>query len=313
MAKNLSEAVGQAMVKLIESGTNPFNVVYNPNPKRDLTTEDAKILAINYKTNKGYEGINRFLLGSGYFLTFNQIKEMKGKLKPNSKGKGKPIFFHTYQTSKTLTEWDKEQVAKAEAQGKNSFTTYNNDYKKLEDGTWIKSYYCDKSFYVFNIEDCEGLPELHLPKDVISDEDNVDLKEVLEIFTSKTGFKIVEGSKEFIDYNNKTITILHKDGFEDMGDYYAMLFRNIATSTRNALNRKVHQVKDETYCQEQLTSEIASYLICGSAKVLTAQSKSNSASTLKKWSDTIQEAKLINRIWTSVLDAIKIFDFLTKN
>ena len=51
MAKNLNEAVGQAIVKLIESGNNPFNVVYNSNPKRDLTTEDAKILAINYKTN----------------------------------------------------------------------------------------------------------------------------------------------------------------------------------------------------------------------------------------------------------------------
>lgn len=306
---NLSEKVGQKIISLIESGNNPFNIVYNTNVKKELTTEDAKIRSINYKTNKLYEGINRFILGVGYFLTFNQIKEMKGTLKKDSKGK--PVFFHTYQTTKKLTEFDEKKIAEAEANGLNKFTTYNNYYEKVND-EWQKSYYCDKSFTVFNIEDCEGLPILHEPKNIVEQEENLNLKEILENYSTKSGFKFIEGKSNNINFNDKVITILSKAHYANEGDYYQTLFRTIATSTRQILNRKVNEnFSDETYCQENLTSEIASVLICGSAKVLDEQSQANSSAYLRKWSDTIQGAKLINRIWTSVNDAIKIFDYLT--
>ncbi|WP_369414027.1 ArdC-like ssDNA-binding domain-containing protein [Gracilibacillus salinarum] len=44
-------------------------------------------IAVNWKTQKAYRGINTLLLGGGEYAIFKQIKEAGGKLKKGKKVK----------------------------------------------------------------------------------------------------------------------------------------------------------------------------------------------------------------------------------
>ncbi|MGR5992987.1 ArdC-like ssDNA-binding domain-containing protein [Bacillus cereus] len=74
MTNNVYEIVTNKIIEKLEQGTVPWQKPWiNGN------------VAVNWKTQKPYRGINTMLLDSGEYLTFKQVQEAKGKIKKRSK------------------------------------------------------------------------------------------------------------------------------------------------------------------------------------------------------------------------------------
>ncbi len=78
-----------------------------------VSTKEQHIIAINFQTKKPYRGINQMLLGGNpllgvslenpYYLTFNQVEKLGGKVKTGAKSQD-AIFYtliYSYQGFKT--------------------------------------------------------------------------------------------------------------------------------------------------------------------------------------------------------------------
>ncbi len=90
--------------------------------------------ALNYVTRKPYKGINKLLLDSGEYLTFNQIKQLGGKVKKGAKAE-MVVFYTTYTKTEKIT---------------NTETGYEEE---KEISIPVLKYY-----HIFNLKDVEGIP-----------------------------------------------------------------------------------------------------------------------------------------------------------
>lgn len=75
------EIVTERIIKKLEKGTVPWR-----QPWRNA-------IAVNWKTQKPYRGINCFLLEPGEYATWNQIMEAGGKVRPEEAKKFQIVVF----------------------------------------------------------------------------------------------------------------------------------------------------------------------------------------------------------------------------
>src|SRR5699024_6120442 len=73
MSKKIYEMITNQIIERLEAGTIPWKMPW------------VNGIAVNWKTQKPYRGINLFLLDGGEYATFKQIKEAGGSIKKGSK------------------------------------------------------------------------------------------------------------------------------------------------------------------------------------------------------------------------------------
>jgi len=94
---NIYEIITNKIIEKLEEGTTPWHKVWATNQT-----------PFSYVTGKEYRGINTLLL-AGYddpkFMTFNQVKTLKGSIKKGAKSQ-MIVFWSTILKSKNNIETD---------------------------------------------------------------------------------------------------------------------------------------------------------------------------------------------------------------
>ena len=209
----------------------------------------------NFVSKRAYTGINFFLLmmlnfKHPYFLTFNQVKKLGGKIKKGSK-------------SAMIIYWG-------------SFEKKSKDKEEVDIVRFLRYY------RVFNVEQCIGLeiPELY--------KHNKDPKyeEVLDLYKDKPVIK--EGNTAFYNPKEDRVSVPSLNGFKTASSYYGVLFHELIHSTgfSTRLHRFTaidkHIFGSTVYSKEELIAELGSAFLCARYGIDNRLVK-NSAGYIQSW------------------------------
>lgn len=222
----------------------------------------------NLVTGRYYRGINVWLLSSlgyptNYFLSFKQIKDLGGSVKKGEKSY--PVIFW-----KWLNQTDEETGEET----KNTLLRYYN---------------------VFNIDQCEGIPEDRIPTPEVNQNDPLEVcEEIVAKMPQRPEFKQAKEA-----YYNPLLDIVYMpklESFVDSESYYNTLFHELVHSTGHfkRLNRKgiIERVRfgSEPYANEELVAEIGACFLksfAGIAKVTTE----NNVAYIQGWLEKLRNDK----------------------
>lgn len=256
------------------------------------------LMPLSFTNKKIYSGINFFMLAkfdqfmrlipfeNPYFLTFNQIENLGGKLKTGSKAKPVIFFSPIYRAeSKDLKKsfTDKSEFEKFLAENKGiEFETYK--------------YFSLRYYNVFNGSDVEGidfkLDELKRGK---IHPDNKERNEAAELIIKNypkpaPAFEHF-GDKAFYQPSTDLVVMPPFNSFETSNDYYRTLFHEFSHSTGNQSRLKRifgSNFGDENYAFEELVAELSAIYLSAEAGIIW-QSNNNHAEYLKNWKNALDK------------------------
>lgn len=269
MSEKVYEILQEKILEKLEEGIVPWRRTWN------ATGGEPR----NIITNAPYKGFNIFMLlcqgyTSPYWMTFNQIKQLKGKLK---EGEGKKYTMITYWgTSKKKDENDDEE----------------------------RQYRFIRYYRVYNLDQTEGIKtkwEAKIPKysnDPISNCEQVieEMREFPEIDWGKNPAYFPSTDK---------VGMPPIDQFETAEDYYSVFFHELSHSTMSMqrMNRKKH-----SYAKEELIAEMSACFLCGATGIDT-QTIDNHAAYIKTWVERIKSEN-VRMIVQAASEAQKVADWI---
>lgn len=241
-----------------------------------------------------YRGVNVLLLwlaaeGAGYtnptWLTFKQALELGGHVRKGEKG--------------TQIVFASKMVKEEERDGQ----TVERAISFL------------KSYTVFNVEQCDGLPErFQLPAPVATPESTMQRLQAAEAFFRNTGARISEvaGDRAFYRPSTDEIVVPAFVSFRDPQSYYSTLAHECThwTLTAERCNRKFDGSKrfgGEAYAMEELVAELGAAFLCADLGIAN-EPREDHASYLASW---LKALKADNRaIFTAATFATSACDYL---
>lgn len=222
----------------------------------------------NLITKQFYRGINMMLLGmEGFernqFITFRQLQEIGGKVKKGEKGH--MVVF-----------WKPGEKKQDEVE--------QNDQKKK----YVLRYY-----YVFNISQCENIPEKYQPiaretKDIPSCESIVSAMPHCPPIRHKE-------QKAFYHPKEDYVNMPKKRSFKNDESYYAVLFHELVHSTGHESRLKRETITEmaefgsEIYSKEELVAEMGTCYL-QSVTGITSEFE-NGAAYLQGWLNKLKGDK----------------------
>ncbi|HEX9321789.1 MAG TPA: ArdC-like ssDNA-binding domain-containing protein [Xanthobacteraceae bacterium] len=249
MAKiDLYQEVTNAIVAELEAGTVPWKQPWSRSPGRNVVA--------NAVTKRAYSGINVLALWiamakHGYavprFLTFKQALDAGGNVRKGEHG-------HRVYFVKDLKFEDGENADGEER---------------------TRSVRMLKRFVVFNVAQCEGLPErlLTIPPPKARNPDGRD--EWADAFVAATGARIIEGAGDVASYNPRTDTINVPafGSFKSRDTYYAASFHELThwTEAKSRTDRATALAKRfgtgdrpavHVRAAEELVAELGASFLC---------------------------------------------------
>jgi antirestriction protein ArdC len=193
----------------------------------------------NMITKNYYHGINMMLLAmeqfeTNLFITFKQLQGIKGKVK---KGEKAHMIVYWGQVDNKLQ--DSEQPEESKDQKKKSILRY---------------------YYVFNIAQCENIPEQYLPK-VRETKELPTCESIISAMPHCPPIRHKENSA-FYNFKEDFVNMPKKRNFSKDSAYYSTLFHELVHSTghESRLNRdtisQMAEFGGEVYSLEELVAEI---------------------------------------------------------
>lgn len=273
--KDVYAIINDKIIEQLNKGTIPWHKPWHSGG-----------LPQNVITKRNYHGINLLLLAmEGYehnqFITFNQLQDVGGKVKKGEKG-------HVVVYWKVDKPTSEEQPPNAE------------EKKKA-----ILRYY-----YVFNISQCENIPEKYLP----TVREIVELPTCEAIVTAMPQCPPIQHKEQSAYYNPKDdfVNMPKKRSFKTDVSYYATLFHELIHSTghESRLNRKtlsqMAEFGSETYSQEELVAEMGACYLQSCAGI--TPEFQQSAAYIQGWLEKLQNDRLF--IFQASSAAQKAVDFI---
>jgi antirestriction protein ArdC len=215
----------------------------------------------NLISRRPYRGINVWLLASlnyrqNYFLTFKQVKELGGTVKKGEKSN--MVVF---------TKWEEKE---------------DKDTGEMKKVPFLRYY------YVFNIAQCQGIPEEMIPP--IPKRNNNPIEACDEIIRSMPQKPVIrhQGQRAFYDPMCDYINMPAMESFINSESYYGTLFHELIHSTGHSsrLNRKevteMKGITSEPYSIEELTAELGACYLKSDAGIFTDDA-SDSAAYIQSW------------------------------
>lgn len=214
----------------------------------------------NLSTKRYYKGINVWILCSfgfkrNLFLTFKQIQGLGARVKKGSKSI--PVIF--------WKRFEKEDSQTNEVK----YTSFLRYYS------------------VFNVEQCEGLPEDIIPFIEENTNDPIETCESIVLSMQNPPQLVHSGDEAFyntaLDYINMPIM----KNFDNSDSYYSTLFHELVHSTGHSkrLNRKEitesNAFGSEAYSMEELVAELGACYLNSHAGI--ERSIDNSVAYIKHW------------------------------
>ena len=260
---NIYEIVTSKIIECLNKGVIPW--------KKEWTS----IPFSNYCTRIKYQGINQLLLYaqcivnkknyiSPFWLTWNQVKKLKGYIRKNEKAS--IIVFYDFKIVEE--EIINDRGEKEIIEKKISFLKYYN---------------------VFNYEQTEGIKEIVINKN----EYKKDCEEIINNMVEKPVIRY--GLNPAYNPIKDYIIIPNINNFKSSDSYYSSLFHELIhwTGHKSRLDRFNEQSLNfgsEVYSKEELTAELGSSFLCH----LTGREKNiieNQASYIKGWLTALNNDK----------------------
>lgn len=219
-------------------------------------------------TKTVYSGINNLILQwSGKidlrFATFNQIRAAKGSVKKGAKG----FAVCYYGTATKENENDSENPS---------------------------SFRFLRTYYVFSIEDTEGLNLPPVSDPVASTIPLIDRCErIVKGYHNGPRIAYNGGNSAFYRPSTDSIHLPTPDSFISSEHYYGTLFHELSHSTGN--KSRLDRLEkdglavlwgDDVYSKEELIAELSAYFLCNKAQI-SGTVKDNQASYLNHWINVI--------------------------
>lgn len=252
MAMDVYQIVTDRIIAKLEEGTTPWRRPWN-----------ASGVAVNWKTQKPYRGINTLLLDPGEYATFKQIKEAGGTVKKGA-------------TSEIVVFWkwmEKEDEESGEIE-KIPFLRYyrvfaiNSQAEGLSSKRNIVEYEHDPIKEAENI--VQGYPEP-------------------PCFTFNPG-------RAFYQPRLDKINVPPLQDYKVAEEYYSTLFHEMVHSTGHQSRLKRTGIEEvaafgsEVYSKEELVAEMGAAMLCGVAGIDNS-TVDNSASYIGGWLRALKDDK----------------------
>jgi antirestriction protein ArdC len=216
----------------------------------------------NLITQKNYRGVNVFLLhmlgyASPYFLSMKQVNAMGGKVRKGEKSC--PVVFWKIVDAK-------------------------------EDAPDKKGYALLRYFRVFNVEQCEGLPEGKVPEIEVPTRTHTPLEIAEDLVANMPNPPRIGHGRTLASYSPSMdlVSMPSPEWFMSGEEYYGALFHELAHSVghANRVGRKAimspNGFGSHAYSQEELVAEMTSAFLCGYTGILLCTEK-NQAAYLRGW------------------------------
>ena len=207
----------------------------------------------NALTKRRYSGINILLLWSALdekgfvhsqWLTFKQALALGGSVRKGENG------THVYFADKFVPEKEKQ--------------------KAQDEGTDPASIHFLKRYTVFNVAQCDGLPDgLVIAREPSPDCEIVPHAEAL-ITATRADFRI-GGNEAFYVPSQDFIRIPHQSSFVDQINYYRTAFHELGhwTGHKTRLDRTLTtKFGTVDYAREELVAEMATAFVCASLGIV---------------------------------------------
>lgn len=253
---NIFNKITEEIIKAIETeNTLPWQKPWNVIPARNLVS------------GKPYRGFNSLYLNtqpfkSPYWMTFLQCKNLGGKVKAGEK-------------SRLVIYWER------------------NTYEDESTGKLEKSI-LSKAYFVFNLQQTEGIPEDKIPQ--LQNEHKNPIEEaeaIIQNFPNKPEIRFHNDDKACYYPSKDLICIPAKESFKNQEDYYNTLFHESCHSVGavHRLNRKGITEKNkfgsEDYSKEELIAELGAAFLCAEAGIVN-KTINNSSAYLQSWLKVIK-------------------------
>ena len=269
---------GRLVARIEETGTLPWR-----KPWKSLN-----MMPRNLVTGKNYRGANVFILhGLGYsnphFLSMLQANDLGAKVKKGERAC--PVVF-----------W---KIVDADDQ----------------DDPDAKTYAFLRYYRVFNVEQCEGLPEGKVPVIEVSKRNHDPIEAAEHVVSNMPNPPRIRHGCRQASYNSAfdTVSMPDPEVFHTDAAYYAALNHELAHSTGHGkrLARKAIMNPDgfgsHAYSREELVAEMTSAFLSGYTGILMT-TESNQAAYLKGWLKRLKSDPTL--LLKAGSEAQKAFDYI---
>ncbi|MFH5833737.1 zincin-like metallopeptidase domain-containing protein [Halalkalibaculum sp. DA384] len=280
-------------------------------------------MATNFASKKPYRGINWVMLNffkwiriegkkklvegsfkNPYYLTFNQVEELGGKVKKGAVAQ-KAFFFtllYKYEQDDPTLEFG--------TYDRDKFIDWLNDHSSQINlmkeaggqygGVFTAEEIADQSvipivkyYSVFNGEDIEGIDfGGDFDAEKLSDEHKIDIAEqIFQSYPNKPELRHDE-QKPYYNRRKDFINMPKFGSYDEPQYYYSTLFHESIHSTghKSRLDREFgKQFGDEKYAFEELVAEMGAAYLSAEAGIL-FKTREQSAAYLKSWNERLVEA-----------------------
>jgi antirestriction protein ArdC len=158
-----------------------------------------------------------------------------------------------------------------------------------------------KPYYVFNIEQLDGVPaELPLT-DAVAFDPIEECERVVSDFMASASHPTLKhgGDRAYFSQRLDLVQMPPRESFNNAGGYYATLFHEFAHSTgiKARLDRPEFSAEnvfgDENYSREELVAEFASAFLCAETGCSNEERLSNSVAYIQSWIKVFKNDKTI--------------------
>jgi antirestriction protein ArdC len=253
MSKKVYEMITKQITQKLEEGVVPWKKPFKNG------------IAVNWKTQKPYRGINTLLLDGDEYATFNQIKKAGGTVKKGEKSHV-VVFWKLLEVEDNDTEEEKK-------------IPYLRYYRVFDVGSQV-----------------EGI-EPKCKEETFEHDPIAEAEKIKENYMNAPAFSVKSGAAYYVLSEDRINVPPIKD-FEYVQEYYSTLFHEMIHSTghNSRLDREgiraVAKFGSERYSKEELIAELGASMLCGVAGI-DIDTLENSASYIHSWLRALKEDKTL--------------------
>lgn len=269
---DIYQSVTNRIVEALERGARPWN-----RPWRTLPGDGVPRNAVS---GRPYHGINVMLLwgaaqlrgfSSQRWLTYRQAREAGGHVRKGETGE-LVVFWKFLRKEKH----DEEGHPVLDAEG-----------NPVEETVPIA-----RGYWVFNVEQCEGLPEAVAGLSPVEDPE-WDPVPGAEAFVAATGAEIHHGgNRAFYAPHADRIQMPPRERFEEQDTYYGTLLHELThwTGHGSRLGRRFDRFGSEAYAFEELVAELGAAFLCARLG-LASEPREDHAGYIDHWLEVLKKDK----------------------
>jgi antirestriction protein ArdC len=255
MTNAIYEMVTNKIIEKLEAGIIPWRKPWT-----------GQALAVNWKTQKAYRGINTMLLDAGEYATFKQITEAGGKVKKGAK-------------SEIVVFW--------------KFLEKENEQGETENIPMLRYY------RVFNIAtQVTGLESKRGEIATYTHDKKEECENILKGYMGRPDFTYKNDGAYYTPLTDK-VNMPPMKHFPKLEEYYSTFFHELIHSTGHEDRLKREGVTgtirfgSETYSKEELVAELGAQMLCSIAGINNEPIIDNSASYIGSWLKKLKDDKTL--------------------